>query len=151
MKTAAIFGLTALLLSGCEAPECVFTEGTGLFEVFKTKGCFAVDVSLENSGGLINANHNGNLILLNGIDSLNINLNGRLYTGREGMCGLSDGDATVFENQSGHCDYVVRSFNKVSEKESRYTVEVLDAHMSWKGKQGDFKALFNVQSFNQGF
>lgn len=152
MTRALLAVAGAVMLSACGEAQCTFSEGTGLFEIFKTPGCFAVDVSLEpQSGAHISLSHGGNVILLDGIDTLGITLPGRQYTGRQGECYLSDDEANAFENQSGHCDYVIRSVNKLTDTSSRYTVEVLDAFMSWHDKQGSFKALFDVDAFDQGF
>ena len=149
----ALLLLACLMLSACEGEDyCEFTEGTGLFESFKKSGCSATDVSLgdQESATLI-LTRSDNVIIVDGIDSLGLTLRGRLYVGRQGTCFLSDNDSQTFENQSGHCDYMIRKAVKVSDTESRYDVEILDAYMAWKGKQGTFKARFNARAFDQGF
>ena len=152
MRTTLLL-LACAALCSCENEDyCEFTEGTGLFESFKKSGCLSVDVSLgEQDAAQVILTRNDNTILLDGIDSLGVTLRGHLYVGRQGTCFLSDSDSSTYENQMGHCDYMIRKATKISDKESRYDVEILDAYMSWKGKQGTFKARFNAQAFDQGF
>jgi hypothetical protein len=153
MTSKLMFITFTFMLSGCGNPDCNMTEATGLFEIFKTEGCGAVvDVSLDPSkGAQIHFSHSGNVTLVDGIDTVSMSLIGRLYTGRRGTCVLHDGDTLTDDGASGHCDYVVRSFTKVSEKESRYTVEILDAYMSVYGNQGTMKGVVSASAFNQGF
>ncbi len=143
----------ALGLTACGAPECEFTEATGLFEIFKTEGCLApVDTGIDPSQGTtVIVSHASNTILVDGIDSLNISLAGRLYPGRQGRCYLSDADADHAEAVSGHCDYVIGAVNKVSSTETRYEINIVSAFMSWHAKQGSFKARMTPTAFDQGF
>ncbi len=150
---APLLLLACLALSACEGEDyCEFTEGTGIFESFRQSGCSAIDVSLgEQDSASVILTRSDNVIIVDGIDSLGVTLRGRLYVGRQGTCFLSDSDSSTFQNQSGHCDYMIRKAVKVSDKESRYDVEILDAYMAWQGKQGTFKARFNVSAHDQGF
>jgi hypothetical protein len=141
----------ALACSGC-GEECTFTEGTGLFEIFRTEGCFVSDSNVDPSNGVkLQVWHKGDTVLVDGIDNLNIYFPGLQYVGRRGSCYLSDDDAAQSTALEGHCDYVVRDFVKVSDTESRWSVELLDVYAEAYGNKGTFKGVLNPQSFNQGF
>lgn len=141
----------ALSLGGCAA-DCAFSEATGLFEIFKTEGCSVSDGNVDPSDGVsLLVSHSGNVVLVDGIDNLVVHFPGRQYVGRRGSCFLTDDDASQARTLEGHCDYVVRDFTKVSDTESRWTVELLDGYAEAYGNQGTFKAVLGAQSFDQGF
>jgi hypothetical protein len=140
-----------LLLAACDSTdECVITEGTGIFELFKTEGCFATDVSVRPAdGALLSVFHKGNVVLDNGVDTFDLGLSGRLYVGRRGSCSLSDSDVNV--GITGHCDYFIRDYTDVSETESRFTVELVDVYGEAYGNKGTLKGVLTVTSTDQGF
>jgi hypothetical protein len=142
--------LCSLLLVGCDE-YCTVTEGTGLFELFASEGCFVSDANIDPAKGVtIELFHKGNTVLVDGLDDVNIALPGLQYVGRRGSCFVSDVDGTG-DTLDGHCDYVVRDFTKVSETESTWTVELLDVYTEAYGNKGTLKGVFKAQSFDQGF
>jgi hypothetical protein len=143
--------LLALALVGCD-DECTFSEATGLFEVFKAEGCFVSDANTSPADGVaLSVFHGGNTVLVDGIDNLRLSFPGRQYVGRRGSCFLADEDAAQAATLEGHCDYFIRDFTKVSDTESRWTVELLDVYAAAYGNQGTFKGVLKAQSFDQGF
>lgn len=149
MRRALLF--CSLLLTACGDEYCTVTEGTGLFELFATEGCFVSDANIDPKNGVtIELFHKGNTVLVDGLDDVNVSLPGLQYVGRRGSCFLSDVDGSG-RTLDGHCDYVVRDFTKVSETESTWTVELLDVYAEAYGNKGTLKGVFKAQSSDQGF
>lgn len=145
--------LSFAALVGCSgSTDCTVTEGTGLFEIFKTEGCFVSDSTIQpENGANLSFSHGGNTVLVDGLDSISLNLVGRLYVGRRGLCTMGDEDASQPTRLEGHCDYFIRDFTKVSETESHFTLELVDVYLEAYGNKGTLKAVMDVQSFDQGF
>jgi hypothetical protein len=139
--------MTVVLASGC-ANDCTLTEATGLFEIFKTEGCTAVNSAHGGDGQAMSFFHGGNTIVVDGVDTVGVIFLDPLYAGRRGACVFVDEDQMVSQGEQGHCDYVVRSFTQ-GDTEASYTVEFLDGYFEIYGKQGTMKGVMTVQAFGQ--
>ncbi len=139
--------MTVVLVSGCER-NCTLTEATGLFEIFKTDGCFAGNSSHGGDGQAMSFFHGGDKIIVDGVDTVGVVFPDPLYAGRRGACVFLDEDETSYQQEHGHCDYVVRSFTQGA-TEASYTVEFLDGYFEIYGQQGTMKGVMTVQAFNQ--
>jgi hypothetical protein len=137
--------MTTLVLCGC-APDCSLSEATGLFELFKTEGCTAVSSSHGTDGQAMSFFHGGDKILVDGVDTVGVVFPDPLYVGRRGACVFLDEDEESYQQEHGHCDYVIRSFSQ-GETESSYTVEFLSGYFEIYGKQGTMKGVMTVQAF----
>ena len=145
----SLCALAALCLSAC-ASECNVTEATGLFEIFKTAGCIT---STSGHGSALDAmsfSQSGNTVIVDGVDAVAVHFDDRLYAGRRGACSMADEDALVNENEHGHCDYVIRSFDEGGSGQGSYTVEILDAYLAVYGQQGTMKGIFTVTIYDLG-
>ncbi len=140
-------------LAACDggSADCTVTEGTGLFEIFKTDGCLVVHRTSDPSAGFdLDFWHQGDKVLVDGLDNISLVLPGRPYVGRRGSCFMSDSDVMQPVPLQGHCDYLIRDFTKVSETESKFTLELVDVYMEAYGNKGTLKAVLLVPAFDQG-
>lgn len=152
MRTPLLLALLGSLGAASCADDCEVREATGLFTLFQSEGCSTTDGNVSAEDGISAlVSHDGNVITVDGLDTVQVWFPGRQYVGRQGSCFLTDADVSNPRTLAGHCDYAIRDFQKTSDTESTWTVELLDVYAEAYGNQGTLKALLRMQSFDQGF